>query len=680
MKEKLNVRLVRLSLSFVFSVLMLVMLLCGLSQATEAERGGSFRVTSREREPFRLLNGQTGVSICQQADNRVYNPGFEQGNGVPSGWHEDGPCSFQYDDPGPDSDVSAEISVGPPPSGEYCRLRTVPIDRIDVEAGRFYDYSAWVQGDLEQGEASLRVVFYKRQGGDWQSVKIAYTESVTDTDEGWVKVTGSAQAPADAEYATVEAFLPESSQGRVRFDDVFLGLATCLEISKSDGPDPVEPEQMLFYAVTYTNTGREKATDVRVLEDYDDNVDFVKAEPPPDRGDDYWEIGELSPGVSDTIMITVLVEDHEEMPKLLVNTVEILSKEVEQSAIATTEVVSPDLPCDFFVALLDAEKLGKPGYWTDYNLDLINTGSYDGEVNLEATSSNGWDVEITPTSTFTLHVNDTEPVTVSVEVPEYASGGMTDPISITATFACTSSQIVSRTRTVTTTVEPNPNEWFIYFPLLRSHLPLAAPELYAIEDGYGSYTVCWSTVEDASSYVLEEDTDGTFAAPSSIYAGTDTCYPVNGRGAARYYYYRVKARNSWVDSRWSNVQSIDVLWEKEPNDDALTQANGPIICGPVYHGTLEGTDPKDYFYFELSTSKNVEVWLTDIPQGCDYDLVLRDADLELVDYSDKFDSAGEHIPYYEPWPLTLLPGRYYIQIYPYKGGCSAPYDMWVECE
>jgi hypothetical protein len=102
-------------------------------------------------------------------------------------------------------------------------------------------------------------------------------------------------------------------------------------------------------------------------------------------------------------------------------------------------------------------------------------------------------------------------------------------------------------------------------------------------------------------------------------------------------------------------------WEAEPNDEALTQANGPIVSGLTYHGTFPSTaDQKDYFYFDLEVGRAVELWLGNIPPGHDYDLVLRrnDASLSEVARSVGRNSATEHI-----LADVLQPGRYYVQVY-----------------
>ncbi|HHE70988.1 MAG TPA: hypothetical protein ENL34_01720, partial [Chloroflexi bacterium] len=185
------------------------------------------------------------------------------------------------------------------------------------------------------------------------------------------------------------------------------------------------------------------------------------------------------------------------------------------------------------------------------------------------------------------------------------------------------------------------------------------------------YTIRWSPSDLAMSYVLQEAKHSDFGDGGDIYTGPSTSYDVSGRGAARYY-YRVKARNGGGDSDWSNAQSVDVLWEAEPNDAPLTQANGPIVSGLTYYGVFpSAADPKDYFYFDLPAAHTVELWLTNIAAGHNYDLTLRDASLGMVAHSGELGNAGEHI-------LTgaLQPGRYYIHVSNASGTSSTqPYHL-----
>jgi hypothetical protein len=121
--------------------------------------------------------------------------------------------------------------------------------------------------------------------------------------------------------------------------------------------------------------------------------------------------------------------------------------------------------------------------------------------------------------------------------------------------------------------------------------------------------------------------------------------------------------------------------ETEPND-APPQANGPVASDVIWKGAFPApSDIKDYYYIELTASHTVEGWLTNIPAGENYDLVLRypnpPYDPVPGGYSGNLGNADEHI-------LTgvLAPGRYYIQVYNRATGpgSTQPYQLRVVYE
>ena len=210
----------------------------------------------------------------------------------------------------------------------------------------------------------------------------------------------------------------------------------------------------------------------------------------------------------------------------------------------------------------------------------------------------------------------------------------------------------------------------VYLPMIMNRWPPipSVPSLNPIDNagGDGNYEISWSAAVHADTYVLQEATNSSFSDASIVYSGPSTSHAVSGRGAARYY-YRVKARNIWAESDWSNIRSVDVLWEAEPNDD-YSLANGPIVPDLVYYGTFPSEDDiSDYYFFELSARRRVEMWLSNIPSGHDYNLVLRDdtPDLTVVGYSAQLGNSNEHIRI-----GILPPGRYYVQVYHYSSGGS----------
>jgi len=672
MKEPLQKNLIRLLLPFGFSSLMLVMLLCGLSQAIGAEPRALSETVLREGNLFGLLDYQTGVSVCEQTQNLVLNPDFER-NGEPwtDHWLEGGHqiCDFTYGDPGHDSAVSAQVNASSPRDVE-CILYT-PIEKILVEGGRSYDYSTWVQAKLSQGDAYLHVTFWSRQQSGWNYEGDAQTTPVTDTHGTWVKVTGSVTPTIDAQYARVELILPSSSVGWVRFDRIFFGLATCLDIGTYDNPDPVRCGQMVTYTIIYSNTGRAWATKAQVIETYDRYVNFEWAQPSPLTGTTgTWDVGDLLPGTSGTITVVVQVENDTGGQTSLINGALIRSDETVKPVYTTTTTSITDCPdgCALARYLPIVEQPGKPCYPTDYDVVLTNVGACGGQVHLTATSSLGWNVIITPSSPYILTPGNSVPVVASPVVPCNTFSGTVDVTLITATLECGSpcGETVTATATVTTTVIPI---WYykVYLPLVVRDWP-PMPRLSPVDnaDIDGSYNICWSAVGPAGTYyVLGEATSNTFIGATEIYTGTETCYPISNRSAG-HYYYRVKVCGGWGCGGWSNVEEVGAWWEHEPNN-SRSNANGPLISGKSYCGYPN--DDWDCFKISVGTAGKITADLTN-HTGQGVWLLLSDQDGQLV-ASDP--APPYHIEYIVP---SARCGQYYICIYTKSGYNShTPYIL-----
>ena len=81
---------------------------------------------------------------------------------------------------------------------------------------------------------------------------------------------------------------------------------------------------------------------------------------------------------------------------------------------------------------------------------------------------------------------------------------------------------------------------------------------------------------------------GTIA---TVYDGDASTHTVHSSGIGMYY-YRVRARNLVGASSWSDVQSVYVSWETEPNN-LLTQANGNLSSESVVYALPDDQD--DFF-------------------------------------------------------------------------------------
>lgn len=218
----------------------------------------------------------------------------------------------------------------------------------------------------------------------------------------------------------------------------------------------------------------------------------------------------------------------------------------------------------------------------------------------------------------------------------------------------------------------------LFLPLsMKNHSPLpGTPVLYAINNpsGLNDYVVSWSTAAGADTYNLQEALRSDFAVANLAYSGPQTQHGVTSRQPTRYY-YRVRGLGTIGAGGWSNVQYTDVLWELEPNDDGVAQANGPIVSGLTYHGTMPTVaDEKDYYYFELTSGDTVELWLDNIPEGEDYSLVLRYENLESIKESTTPGNLPEYI-----FQDGLPPGMYKIQVFHTAGtGSNQPYSLRAE--
>lgn len=66
-----------------------------------------------------------------------------------------------------------------------------------------------------------------------------------------------------------------------------------LGLAKTASPPTVRPGDLLTYTIVYSNSGDALATGVVITEAYAANTSLVRAVPPPDRGDNVWDIGRL---------------------------------------------------------------------------------------------------------------------------------------------------------------------------------------------------------------------------------------------------------------------------------------------------------------------------------------------------------------------------------------------------
>ncbi len=100
-----------------------------------------------------------------------------------------------------------------------------------------------------------------------------------------------------------------------------------------------------------------------------------------------------------------------------------------------------------------------------------------------------------------------------------------------------------------------------FLPLVQYQLPPLpdAPALNPIDNAGndGNYTVTWNVARFATGYTLEEGTDPSFSAPSTVYDGPNLNWTTTGHTPGTFF-YRVRAKNTAGNGGWSNTQSVTV--------------------------------------------------------------------------------------------------------------------------
>src|SRR5260221_8934046 len=92
-------------------------------------------------------------------------------------------------------------------------------------------------------------------------------------------------------------------------DTTTVGSSPTLNISKSDGPDPVNAGSNITYTISYSNSGNANATGVVITDTIPANTAFVSATGGGTlaAGVVTWNIGGLAVGASSTVTLVVSV-------------------------------------------------------------------------------------------------------------------------------------------------------------------------------------------------------------------------------------------------------------------------------------------------------------------------------------------------------------------------------------
>ncbi len=111
------------------------------------------------------------------------------------------------------------------------------------------------------------------------------------------------------------------------------------------------------------------------------------------------------------------------------------------------------------------------------------------------------------------------------------------------------------------------------------------------------------------------------------------------------------------------------VYETESNDSKTT-ANA-IAVGDTVYGTISVDKDNDYYKLRLTATTNTTFTLSNIPSGCDYDLILYDANGATIKSSMSTGNTSEKIT------QSLSSGQYYIKVNGYSGYSNSNYKLTV---
>lgn len=230
-----------------------------------------------------------------------------------------------------------------------------------------------------------------------------------------------------------------------------------LAVSKT-APAWVVPGGTLVYTVQVSNTGNLSATGTLITETYAAGTTFVSADPAPTTGSDVWQIGDLAPGQSRTLVITTTVDPLATDGTTLVNrvaadaanhgvvtgttTVEVVTNRIALTKTAPTVVNAGDL----LTYTLTYTATGLDGA-----LGAVLTEAYPEHTTYESASPPP------DADTDTWHLGDVVAGTTgSVQVVLRVSSPLTNGVVLTNTAIITSQNDVTDTAAVSTTVRSGP--------------------------------------------------------------------------------------------------------------------------------------------------------------------------------------------------------------------------------
>jgi hypothetical protein len=198
------------------------------------------------------------------------------------------------------------------------------------------------------------------------------------------------------------------------------------------------------------------------------------------------------------------------------------------------------------------------------------------------------------------------------------------------------------------------------------------------------YTVEWSSVSGATSYVLEESNNPYFVDPVVVYSGPLTNNEITNQQSGTWY-YRARAISGTDQGPWGTDQSTEVgayvylpvivkeLAEPEPSDctpdppgDSDNIGDALIICsGQIVTGQVSDSDLDDVYRIEAVNGQHLLI--TTSGSGGDMDLYLYAPDATDI-YGDAPVAYSATTGNDEIISGTVLvSGYWYVNLYSYDG-------------
>ncbi|MEA2055060.1 MAG: FG-GAP-like repeat-containing protein, partial [Candidatus Thermoplasmatota archaeon] len=159
---------------------------------------------------------------------------------------------------------------------------------------------------------------------------------------------------------------------------ILIVTAPSLTVIKDDNPDPVSAGGMLTYTINVTNSGNEDATNIMVVDDFDEsNLSIIDTDGGYNNGDTItWHISNLSPGSYVKYIVSARAKSIMENGTIIYNTVNVTCDEgsTDEDTEPTNVTSAPLMEIDKTAVDINGLYL-EPGDKIHYIVYITNTGN-----------------------------------------------------------------------------------------------------------------------------------------------------------------------------------------------------------------------------------------------------------------------------------------------------------------